>query len=109
MTTLEVFAARSTAADYWQTRIRRIVSGLAPEADDLVLYSCDTRDCAHTALVRGAQAAGQYPAEYPAGFYTRFVPGKPALVYDNTARWMALCSVTADGRLATVDDVAVWS
>ena len=103
-------AVHPSALNYWQARIDAIVrgAGAAGEGDDLAVYTVESKSTAIATLDRGARAAGWRTAEYRAGHYTRFVPGKLPIVVDERAGWAALCTVTADGRLGTVEDVAVW-
>jgi hypothetical protein len=107
--TIQVQPARSDAAGYWRSRIQQIAveAGAVAPADTL-LYSTDTRATARETLLRGAVGAGYEVEEYPAHKYTVFIPGKLALIYDDAARWMAICTVSSLGRLVAVNDVAVW-
>lgn len=100
---------RYRAHAYWRAQIDRITAGLDTRAaDDLCVYTVESQATAIDTLRRGARASGYEPGLYPAGYYTRFVPGKPALIVSASAGWAALCSVSVDGRLATIDDVAMW-
>ncbi len=71
-----------------------------------LLYETDTRETAIDTLRRGAHSGGYSVEEYRAGRSTVFLPGKLALIIGDG--WAALCTVTSWGRLAAVNDVAVW-
>lgn len=109
MTTMTEAPYRYRAHAYWRAQLDRIIAGLdCRAADDLCVFTVEGKDTALDTLIRGARASGDEPGIYPAGCYTRFVPGKPALIVSASAGWAALCTVSVDGRLATIDDVALW-
>jgi len=98
------------AAEYWRDRFTGVAESLHAELHEDAVYFCYAHR--YTALQRLTQiglAAAVEVEFYRAGFYTRFVPGKPALLCDEIAQWAALCTVSVDGRLATIDAVAVWA
>lgn len=105
----EVRGVGMSTREYWRAQIARIVAGCdCRAADDLVLYTVESQATAEDTLRRGARAAGDEPQVVMAGHIPALAPGVPALVVASTAGWCALCAVTSDGRLATIDDVAVW-
>lgn len=79
--------------------------GIRP-GDTPLLLATDTRETAIETLRRGAHSSGYRVEEYRAGRNTVFLPGKLALIV--SAGWAALCTVDSFGRLAAVNDVAVW-
>lgn len=85
-------------------RLDAIAAFLGAEPDEAPGYRCVTNAQAYDAMRRIASGKPMDP--YAAGNYTVFVPGRLALVHG--ADWMALCTVSERGRLATIAAYATW-
>lgn len=71
-------------------------------------FTCADRDIAMDTLRRIARSTGVAPDECRRGAFTRYVPGKLVIIYDDPDRSARLYSTTVDGRLAALEAVASW-
>ena len=97
----------TTAQTYWLRRMHTALRG-AELTEDTPLFGYTFRRTAIERLMLIGLRAADEVKVYRACETAAFTAGLPALVVDEAGRWAALCSVSVNERLATVDAVATW-